>query len=71
MDDHKLISSFKKFYSGKKNKIGELNFYFQELEVGLDEYLIVQTAFCMIKSEKEKRDRVWEILEEIGENAGG
>lgn len=37
----------------------------------LDEVIIIQTAFCMIKSEKEKREKVRDILEEIGENSGG
>ncbi|KAH0605891.1 uncharacterized protein H6S33_004348 [Morchella sextelata] len=71
MDDHKLIASFKKCYLGKNGRFGELNFYGGEPETGLEEVLIVQTAFCVTKAEKEKRDKVRDILEEIGENAEG
>lgn len=70
LDDKKLIASYKNTYWG--SDFGQLNFYADDYEpVALDEVVIIQTAFCMIKSEKEKRDKVREILEEIGENAGG
>lgn len=71
-DDNKLIASFNNTYWGKCSKFGELNLYTDDYEpVTLDEVVIIQTAFCMIKSEKEKREKLRDILEEIGDNLGG
>lgn len=69
LDDKKLIASYKNTYWG--SNFGELNLYADDYEpVSLNEVIITQTAFCMIKSEKEKREMVRDILEEIGDNMG-
>jgi hypothetical protein len=70
MDDHKLVASFKKVHFGKDQKFVELNIYADGHGVVLDEALIVQTAFCMVKSEKETRDKVRCLLRGAGA-AGG
>lgn len=69
MDDHKLVASFEKIHFRKGGKFGKLNIYADENEATLDELLIVQTAFCMVKSEKEKRDKVRDFLKGAGNAA--
>jgi hypothetical protein len=73
LDDHRLIASFQKNYSCGKDA-GNLLFYVSDNEKEgagwLGESMVVLTAFGMIRSEKAKRDTVWEILQGIAENAG-
>jgi len=71
LEDKKLIASYQKRYRMCENPTGFLHFYTDEKSEILPETVIVHTAFGMIRAEKVKRDTVWEILREIGENAGG
>ncbi|PWW74768.1 hypothetical protein C7212DRAFT_365260 [Tuber magnatum] len=71
MEDKRLVASYQKKYGVWGSLTGYLHFYTDEKSEILPETVVVHTAFGAMRAEKYKRDTVWKILEEIGDNAGG